>query len=164
MRAVGLALAITAACTPVQARKAKTAGKIMSLSGVGCLIAVAFGAHYTGDSTRYLVMGLSSLSAIGIGTYAAGDLSAPQTGDRETTLERHHRWAKILTDRAYGYARDGRCWRVRNIEGRVRVYDRELHAVVFMKDPEILECLTTVPVREEAPELPQTSGTPIDSP
>ncbi len=155
-----LAAALAIGCSPAHAPRARTAGKVMSLTGVGGLIVAAFAAGYTGDSTREVVMSFSLLSALGVGTYAVGDLSQPQTGRQETVTERHHRWARILTDRAYGYARDGRCYRVRHIETRVRVYDRELHDFVFMRDPEIVKCLTItpLPVETEDPE------TPVDSP
>ena len=135
----------------------------MSLSGVGGLIVAAFAVRYTGDATREIVMGFSILSAVGIGTYAAGDLSQPHAGREETVTERHHRWAQILTDRAYGYARDGRCYRVRHIETRVRVYDREIHDFVFMRDPEIAKCLTITPLPVEAPSA-QEPVTPVDFP
>lgn len=155
-----LAATLAIGCSPAHAPKARTAGKVMSLTGVGGLIVAAFAAGYTGDATREIVASFSILSALGIGTYAAGDLSQPQNGYEETVTERHHRWARILTDRAYGYARDGRCYRVRHIETRVRVYDRELHDFVFMRDPEIAKCLTILPPAVE----PQGVETPVDSP
>jgi hypothetical protein len=158
VRAVLLAIAVCA-CSPSQAPKAKTVGKVMSIGGVSALIAAAFTVRYLGDHSREIVMGLSGVSAIGVGTYAAGELSQPPP-DGETTIERHQRWARILTDRAYGYARDGRCWRVRNIDPRVRVYDREHHKTVFMKDPEIVKCLTTAPLQRES----EPVETPIESP
>ncbi len=160
MRAVSLAAALAiAGCSPTMAPRAKTVGKVVSLSGVGALIITAFAASYIGPHAREVVMGLSSLSAIGVGTYAAGELSQPSSNS-ETTAERHQRWARVLTDRAYGYARDGRCWRVRNIEPRVRVYDRDHHKTVFMRDPEIVKCLTTAPLPTEPDPLPD----PIESP
>ncbi len=161
MRAVVLALAI-AGCSPAHAPKARTAGKVMSLTGVGGLIVAAFAAGFTGDATREIVAGFSILSAVGIGTYAVGDLSQPSGGHEETVPQRHHRWARILTDRAYGYARDGRCHRVKHIETRVRFYDRDLHDFVFMRDPEIVKCLTVPPSTVESPI--QESETVIDSP
>lgn len=147
MRVAVLALAI-AGCTPSLAPKAKTAGKVMSLSGVGGVVIAACAASFIGPHAREIVMGFSSLAAVGVGTYAAGELSQPPD-DGETTLERHARWARVLTDRAYGYARDGRCWRVRNIDPRVRHYDREHHKNVFLRDPEIVKCLTTAPLPTE---------------
>lgn len=149
MRAASLAAVLACAgCSPAMAPRAKTAGKVISLSGVGGLILTACAASFIGPNAREIVMGFSTLSAIGVGTYAAGDLSQPPP-DRESTAVRHARWARELTDRAYGYARDGRCWRVRNIDPRVRAYDREHHETVFMRDPEIRKCLTTVPVQTE---------------
>ncbi len=160
MRAVSLATAFAiAGCSPAMAPRAKTAGKVMSLSGVGGLILTACAASYIGPSAREIVMGFSTLSAIGVGTYAAGELSQPPP-DSETLGERHQRWARVLTDRAYGYARDGRCWRVRNIEPRVRVYDRLHHKTVFMRDPEIVKCLTTAPLQSE----PDPPANPVESP
>lgn len=157
---------VVAGCSPAHAPKARTAGKVMSLTGVGGLIVTAFAAGYTGDATRNIVAGFSMLSAVGVGTYAVGDLSQPHAGHEETLVERHHRWARILTDRAYGYARDGRCPRVKHIETRVRVYDREFHDFVFMKDSEIVKCLTTP--ASAAPGEPesviQEPGAPVDSP
>lgn len=161
MRAVSLTAALAlVGCSPAMAPRAKTAGKVMSLSGVGALILTACAASYIGPDAREIVMGFSALSAIGVGTYAAGDLSQPPP-DRESTAERHARWARVLTDRAYGYARDGRCWRVRNIDPRVRAYDREHHKTVFLRDPEIVKCLTTAPLQTE-PEPP--APPPLDSP
>jgi hypothetical protein len=140
----------------------------MSISGVAGLIVTAFAAGYLGDRAKPIIAGFSMLSGVGIGTYAAGDLGRPDTVE-ETQLERHHRWARILTERAYGYARDGRCPRVRHIETRVRVYDRELHDFVFMRDPEIVKCMSLPtdvakppdPVLEEPLQAPET---PDDSP
>ncbi len=164
MRAVLVAAALAVGCSPAHAPKAKSAGKVMSLTGVGGLIAIAFAAHYTGESTSEIVIGFSTLSAIGIGTYAVGDLSTPAPiGYSETTSERHQRWARVLTERAYGYARDGRCHRVRHIEPRVRIYDREFHDFVFMKDPAIVKCLD-LPAPEPTPPSPDDSETPIESP
>lgn len=160
MRAVSLAAVLAiAGCSPAMAPRAKTVGKVVSLSSVGGLIVAAFAASYIGPNSREIVMGLSSLAAIGVGTYAAGDLSHPPANS-ESTAERHHRWARVLTDRAYGYARDGRCWRVRNIDPRVRHYDRDHHKTVFMRDPEIVKCLTTAPLQTE----PEPPATPIESP
>lgn len=165
MRAVSLTAALAlAGCSPAMAPRAKTAGKVMSLSGVGGLILTSFAASYIGPNAREIVMGFSTLSAIGVGTYAAGDLSQPPPA-RESVAERHARWARVLTDRASGYARDGRCWRVRNIDPRVRAYDREHHKTVFMRDPEIVKCLTTAPLQTE-PEPPAAAppATPLDPP
>jgi hypothetical protein len=169
MRVVCLATALAlSACSHSTAPKARAAGKVMSISGVAGLIATAFATAYLGDRTRPVIAGFSILSGVGIGTYAAGDLSRPDTIE-ETQSERHHRWARILTERAYGYARDGRCPRVRHIETRVRVYDREFHDFVFMRDPEIVKCMSlpsgvTKPV-EPVPEEPsQAVETPDDPP
>lgn len=145
-----------AACAHEHAPKARAAGKVMSITGVAGLIVTAFAVGYLGDRTHPMMVGFSTLSGIGIGTYAAGELGEPAVV-QETTTERHHRWARILTERAYGYARDGRCHRVRHIETRVRVYDREFHDFVFMRDSEIQKCLTT---RETEPTEPRPSPEP----
>jgi hypothetical protein len=159
MRLAHLALLVAlAGCSREHAPKARTAGKIMSITGVAGLIVTAFAAGYLGDATRPTVMGLSTLSSIGIGTYAAGELGEPAQTE-ETTTERHHRWARVLTERAYGYARDGRCHRVRHIETRVRVYDRDFHDFVFMRDSEIQKCLAAPPAEPE-PNVP----TPLPKP
>ena len=161
MRAVCLVTALAlGACSQATAPKARTAGKLMSISGVAGLIITAFAAGYLGDRTRPIVAGFSILSGVGVGTYAVGELTGPNQIE-ETVSERHHRWARILTERAYGYARDGRCPRVRHIETRVRVYDRELHDFVFMRDPEIQKCLTTpsdVPPAAVPPPEPPAQG------
>lgn len=128
------------ACTPAQAPKARKAGEAMAIGGVVGLIATSAVARYTSGSTREILIGFSVLSAAGIVTFAAGDLSTPASR-HETLPERHHRWAKILTERASGAARDGRCPRVRRLEVRVRTYDPEIHDFVFMRDPEILKCM-----------------------
>lgn len=156
-------LVVAVACTPAQAPRAKTVGKVTSLVGVGGLIAAAFAVPYLGSHAREVVGGFSMMSAVGVGTYAAGDLAVPPAGS-ETTRQRHERWARELTDRAYGYARDGRCWRVRNIDPRVRVYDPDHHKHVFLRDPEIAKCLTTTPLPKE-PESPvESPETPDESP
>ena len=128
------------ACTPAQAPTARKVGKVLALAGVTSLIAASATSAYF-DHTRELVIGLSVISGTGIGLFAAGELAAP-AGPRETLPERHHRWARILTERAAGAAREGRCPRVRRLETRVRGYDREIHDFVFMRDPEILRCMT----------------------
>lgn len=168
MRAACLATALAlCACTQSTAPKARTAGKVMSISGVAGLIATAFAVGYLGDRSKPIIAGFSVLSGVGIGTYAAGELGRPDVIE-ETQLERHHRWARILTERAYGYARDGRCPRVRHIETRVRVYDRELHDFVFMRDPEIVKCMSLPndvpkPTVEPAAAPPQVMET-LDDP
>jgi hypothetical protein len=129
------------ACAPAQAPTARRVGKVMSIGGVAGLIGAS--AFSGSEYTRELVFTFSLTSAIGIGLYAAGDLSGGGGYEQvETIPARNHRWAKILTQRAAGAARDGRCPRVRRLEVRVRTYDREVHDFVFMRDPEILKCMT----------------------
>jgi hypothetical protein len=138
------------ACTPAQAPTARKVGKVMAIAGVAGLIAAATTSTIF-DHTQELVFGFSVISATGIGMYAAGELSAPDE-PAETMPQRHHRWARILTERAAGAARDGRCPRVRRLESRVRGYDREIHDFVFMRDPEILKCMT-LELELQVPEL-----------
>jgi hypothetical protein len=141
-----LCVALVGACAPAQAPTARRVGTVMSVGGVAGLIGAS--AFSGSEYTRELVFAFSLTSAIGIALFAAGELGVPG-GQREETLpERNHRWAKILTQRAAGAARDGRCPRVRRLEVRVRVYDREVHDFVFMRDPEILKCMTLEPALE----------------
>lgn len=138
---LSLALA-TPACTAKQAPVARSIGKVMSIGGVLGIIGSTLGARYThhGDD---MLMGFSIVSGLGLVGYAVAELSQPVVVYREETIpERHHRWAKILTERAAGAARDGRCARVRRLEPRVQRYDAAVHDLVFMRDPEILKCLS----------------------
>lgn len=138
------AVLASSACSPAQAPIAKTTGKIAAIGGVVGLIASAVSTRYV--DTGGLLIGFSVLSGLGIVTYAWGELSEDPVIKRETIPERHHRWAKILTERAAGAARENRCARVRRLEGKVRMYDSEVHDFVFMRDPEILRCLESPPV------------------
>lgn len=129
---------------------------VMSLAGVVGLIASA-SASAVAD-THDLVLGFSALSAIGIGTYAVADLSDPPKGvPPETEDQKLRRWARILTSRAEGAARDGNCGRVRRLEKRVHLYDREVHDFVFMRDPEIMKCYAATGTG--ASTIPATSST-----
>ena len=158
-------LLATPACTRAQAPHARHVGEAMSLGGVAGLIVTAVTTHFTTSSTKELLVGFSVLSGVGIVTYAIGDLSVPSS-TRETLTERNHRWAKILTERASGAARMGQCKRVRHIEARVRHYDSELHDFVFMRDPEIVKCLTELteqpqpPPESPAPDVPAPDAPP----
>lgn len=151
----GLALVVAAAgCNHANAPRARLAGEILSISGVVGLIGGALASAYT-DHTGELMVGFSIVSATGIGLYAVGELTDPQFGPQPETVEhKHRRWAKILTERAGGAAREGNCPRVRRLEKRVNVYNREVHDFVFMRDPEILRCLET----------PAASPTGLDRP
>jgi hypothetical protein len=146
------------ACTPAQAPTARKVGKVLAIGGVTGLILGSTATYITGDQTRPLLVAFSLATTIGIFTYAAGELSVPKEAD-ETIPQRNQRWARILTDRALGYARDGHsCYRVRHIETRVRVYDRVLHEGVFIRDPAIQKCLANPApddARTPAPEVPE---------
>lgn len=140
-RAVALLACLAlAACTARQAPTARRVGQVAAIAGVvGLMATVLVSPKIDGEDD--LIRGFSVMSAGGIATFAAGDLSAPPSGPPpETEAEKHRRWAKILTERASGAARDGRCPRVHRLERRVNAYDREVHDFVFMRDPEILRC------------------------
>jgi hypothetical protein len=156
------AVLASTACSPAQAPFAKTTGKIAAIGGVVGLIATAVSTRYV-DTTEEMLLGFSVISGLGIVTYAWGELSEAPVVIRETIPERHHRWAKILTERAAGAARDGRCARVRRLEAKVQMYDSQVHDFVFMRDPEILRCL-----EQQAPpsvvETPKLLDVPLVSP
>jgi hypothetical protein len=147
------------ACTPAQAPTARKIGKVLAIGGVVGLIGTAATNGLTGYTSEIL-LSFSGVSAVGIGTFAAGELAAPGTIS-ETMPERNTRWAKILTERAAGAARDGRCRRVQRLEVRVRTYDPEIHDFVFMRDPEILKCLAEpAAIPAEAPDAPRALEVP----
>ena len=98
--------------------------------------------------TRPAIVGFSFVSAIGIALYAVAELTDPRGPHVESARDKHTRWAKVLTERSFGYAREFRCRRVRHIERRVLVYDRAVHDGLFMRDPEIARCM------EHATDLP----------
>lgn len=130
-----------AACTHANAPAARRIGEVLAISGVAGLIASAATSAYT-DHTGELLQASSAISAIGIATFAVGDLTDPTPGPApETEAQKLRRWAKILTERAAGAAREGKCRRVRRLEKRVDTYDRYVHDFVFLRDPEILRCL-----------------------
>jgi hypothetical protein len=160
--AASLALAL-AACTPSQAPAMRRSGEVMALGGVAGIIGAAL---VTGavPHAREMLIGFEGISAIGILTFAYADLTWPRVEVVPETLEqRHHRWAKILTERAAGAAREGRCPRVRRLEVRVQQYDRIVHDAVLMKDPEILKCLSS-PEPGEAPAGEAPVAPPVDAP
>jgi len=158
MRSVALVLTLVltlvlapSACTHASAPKARLAGEILALGGVGGLIGGAFVSRYL-DSSAIWMGTFSLVSALGITLYAIGEQTDPMTSQRpETEAEKFRRWAKILTERAGGAAREGKCPRVRRLEKRVNLYNREVHDFVFMKDPEILRCLEEVAPPPGAP-------------
>jgi len=167
-RAVVLVLAVAlGACTPAQAPAMRTSGKVMALGGVAGIVGSAFAINVT-DHAKEMLVGFEVISAVGIVSYAYAEITWPRVEViQETPEERHHRWAKILTERAAGAARDGRCPRVRRLEPRVQQYDRVFHDLVFMKDPEILKCLRTPDPAESPPGSPQAEsppGSPAESP
>jgi hypothetical protein len=147
----------TMACTPAQAPAARKLGEVMAVSGVAGLTGSAAAMRVT--DVHELVYGFSAISAAGIITFAISELSQPPGARRETIPERNRRWAKILTERAQGAARDGRCPRVRRLEPKVAGYDAEIHDLVFMRDPEIVKCLSAA-----APTAPIPADTPLTSP
>jgi hypothetical protein len=164
MRHVLVLVIALGACTPAQAPVARKVGKILSLGGVGGMLGGAATNGFT-EHTFDIVMTFSVISVIGIGMFAAGELATP-AGVHETLTERNHRWAKVLTERAAGAARDGRCPRVRRLEVRVRGYDREIHDFVFMRDPEIMKCMTITPEPTPPPPVdpPADPAPPADPP
>lgn len=156
---VALALA-GAACRPQHVPAARKAGMVMSIGGVVGILAAGLASRFTGKGVE-MVQISSAVSVVGILTFAAGDLSDPTpTYRHETIPERNRRWARILTERAAGAARDGRCPRVRRLEVRVRRYDPEVHDFVFMRDPEILRCLTAPAAPREPTEPPEPPEPP----
>jgi hypothetical protein len=138
---------------------------VASIGGVVGLTAAA-GASAFAD-TDVIVGVFSVISAIGISLYAAGELTDPSYEVRtESTAEKHARWARILTERAFRYAREGNCKRVRRVEKRVDFYDRAFHDGVFMRDEAIAKCMSHV---EDPPADPpgvaaDPPGVAVDSP
>jgi hypothetical protein len=161
---VSLALAaavIAPGCTSTQAPIARRVGMVASIGGVVGLTGSA--AATAVADTEKLVGVFSVISAIGIGLYAIGELTDPTFETRaETTAEKHHRWARILTERAFRYAREGNCRRVRRVEKRVNFYDREFHDFVFMRDEEIAKCMSAV--NDPPTTLPPASLPPLTLP
>jgi hypothetical protein len=138
-------LALAGGCTSAQAPAMRTGGKIMAIGGVAGIVGSALAVSLSSHANEML-LGFEVISAVGVGTYAYAELTYPSSTDRtETVPEKHRRWAKILTERAAGAARDGRCPRVRRLQPRVHGYDREVHDFVFMRDPEIMKCLGGAP-------------------
>lgn len=145
------ALVIAPGCTSTQAPIARRVGMVASIGGVVGLTAGAAASRVA--DTEGVVAVFSLISAIGIGLYAAGELTDPHYAvEVETTAEKHHRWARILTERAFRYAREGNCKRVRRVEKRVFVYDRELHDFVFLRDEAIAACMSAA--NDPAPSSP----------
>ncbi len=140
LTAVVLAMA---ACTPAQVPHAKLAAELMALGGVGGLVAVGISEHETSTNMVPLGVAAAIVSAAGIIGWAVLELQyAPEAPPPETIAQRNRRWAKILTERASGAARENDCARVKRLEARVHVYDAEIHDFVFMRDQEIVRCLS----------------------
>lgn len=138
-----LALAMSVAgCTHAQAPKARMAGEILAISGVVGLIGGALLSRYTSSHTAEVMGSFSIMSALGITLYAIGEQTDPMTDAvPETPEQTHRRWAKILTERAAGAAREGNCMRVQHLEKRVAGYNHDVHDFVLMRDPIIVRCL-----------------------
>jgi hypothetical protein len=140
---------------------------VTSVAGVVGMIGTAL-AQPKGNE---LMLGFSLMSGGGVVTFALAELSEPPTGPLpETETQKLRRWAKILTERAGGAAREGKCPRVRRLEKRVNLYDREVHDFVFMRDAAIVRCLDGVPAGPPAEaadgstrplKLPATAPDPV---
>lgn len=157
MLRIVLTLALCASCTHAQAPTARRVGEVLSIGGVLGIIAAAATTRVTDLGTAPVTV-FSAVSFTGIVMYATGELTDPAREPRpESDAHRLRRWAKILTERAQGAARDGRCPRVRRLEKRVQLYDPVIHDLVLMKDPEILRCLadsTVAPPPGAEPHVP----------
>src|SRR5881394_1578222 len=95
-------MVLAAGCTHSTAPKARLAGEILSITGVVGLMGGALTQPYNGGHTGEVMATFSVTSALGIGLYAAGELTDPTGQSTETVPEKHRRWAKILTERAGG--------------------------------------------------------------
>ncbi|HEY4182960.1 MAG TPA: hypothetical protein VGM90_39320 [Kofleriaceae bacterium] len=123
------------------AKPARRIGMVASVGGVVGLMASA-GLSGEADTTDF-VSAFSVISFVGIVMYATAELTDPRFDAREEpTAEKYARWARILTERCFRYAREGNCRRVRRVEPRVLFYDRVFHDTVFMGDPEIATCMS----------------------
>ncbi|HEU4726415.1 MAG TPA: hypothetical protein VFT22_00940 [Kofleriaceae bacterium] len=157
-------LVLTAGCTHAQASRARLAGEVAALGGVAGIIAGVLATSVTPQG-KQIVTGFSILSGAGIVTYAVGELEDPASdGPVETLAQRNHRWAKILTERAAGAAREGKCARVRRLEIRVRRYDPDVHDFVLLRDPEVLRCLQSPPAPDETSPAGSAAAPPAPAP
>jgi hypothetical protein len=128
-----------AACAPARSTAVGRTGMVMAIAGVATIIT----ATLVSDHDAELMVSGSALSAGGILLAAAHQMSTPEIVYVEEPEPRKlSRWARILTEHAAGAARTGNCAGVRKFEPRVRVYDLRYHDLVFMRDPEILRCLS----------------------
>ena len=150
-------IAACVGCAPARSKVAGRTGMVMAVTGVAGIIAAATVASNT-DASEEIMLGASAVSAAGIMLYAAHELSGPEIiYKQENELVKLTRWARILTEHSAAAARNGNCARVRKFEPRVRVYDVNYHDFVFMRDPEILRCLTPASL-DEAPSEPIKPG------
>lgn len=139
-RALMLGL-LCAGCSAAQHPGVGRAGMVMAITGVAGIVASATIGQKTSQGDEMMI-GAEALSAAGIVLFASHEMSGPEIVYKQESLEhKHTRWARVLTEHAVGAARDGNCARVRKWEPRVRVYDVNVHDLVFMRDPEILRCL-----------------------
>lgn len=139
-------------CAPARSKAVGRTGMVMAITGVAAIITAAALAPHSAHADEIMIGG-EVASAAGILLYASHELSGPEiVYKHESPTQRHSRWARILTEHAAGAARSGNCARVRKFEPRVRVYDANYHDFVFMRDPEILRCLTPTPAVEGAVE------------
>ncbi|MFN0248841.1 MAG: hypothetical protein ACKV2T_18270 [Kofleriaceae bacterium] len=141
---------IAPGCTSTQAPIARRVGMVASIGGV---VGITAGAAASAVAETDTLVGIFSvISAIGIGLYAAAELTDPRYEIvPETTAEKHQRWARILTERAFRYAREGNCPRVRRVEKRVHFYDRAFHDGVFMRDEAIAKCMSSTGAGDPVP-------------
>jgi hypothetical protein len=137
------------------------------VASIGGVVGITAGAAASAFAETETIVGIFSvISAIGIGLYATGELTDPRYEVvRESTAEKHQRWARILTERAFRYAREGNCPRVRRVEKRVHFYDRAFHDVVFMRDEAIAKCMSSAhdPVDPDVTNEEATDPTSSDS-
>lgn len=152
-------IAACVGCAPARSKVVGRTGMVLAISGVATIIASATVAS-NNDASDELMLGGSIASAAGIVLYAAHEFSGPQiVYKQENELVKLTRWARILTEHSAAAARNGNCARVRKFEPRVRLYDVNYHDIVFMKDPEILRCLTPASL-DELPSEAMESGEP----
>jgi hypothetical protein len=150
-RAWSLVLVAVSACTPAQAPVARKVGQYLAIGGTAALTISATLEGYT-DAAQDFMFGSAAASAIGILLYAYVELAQPEvTYLKEPLPVRNRRWAKILSERASGAARENRCGRVRRLERRIFQYDRDTHDFILMADPEVVRCLTLSPPTSLAP-------------
>ena len=164
MARFALALFVLASCQPARSKQVGNTGMAMAIGGVAGIIASAAAGPHT-EHADEMMLGASAISAAGILLYAAHELSGPEIiYKQETKTQRYSRWARVLTEHAAGAARSGNCVPVRKFQPRVHVYDSNIHDFVFMRDPEILRCLSPSPVIDAtSPALEAPTEEPVES-